>query len=245
MIIPFCKILYRYSKGKILWHLFHRTISRPMMSFAETIIIEEVLNNLKPMRCLEWGAGYSTLIFPRFAGQNTRWIALEHNPDWALKIKVLNKNPNVTISYIAPNKFPWSDENNDGGLLDLKDYIDFPDQFAPFNFILVDGRARKDCLIKAYDLCKEDGIVVLHDAERQYYQQPLRLYQYQFSFSEHTQGQIKLWMGSKSINISKRFRVNRYTKLAQLLRFFGKIRSKLFKQLKVVNSRFLVSSVMH
>ena len=231
MIILFCKYLYRYFRHKIPYNVFNNyAYCEPWMTPQEIIIIEEVLKNLKSKRCLEWGSGYSTLVFPKLAGQDAKWLAIEHNHDWALKIKELNKKPNVTISYIAPNKFPWSDENNDGDLLDLKDYVEFPSQFAPFDFILVAGRARKDCLIKAYNLCEDDGIVILHDAERRYYHQSLKLYKYQFSFFEHTQGRIRLWMGSKSINISKCFMVNRHTKLAQLLIFLDKVRGgKLFK----------------
>ena len=230
-IILFFKVLNRKIRDKILWKVFHKSLPRPWMTHEEIIIIEGVLKKLKPKRCLEWGGGYSTLIFPQFAGQNTKWVSVEHNKDWAEKIKRINKNPNVTISHVPQNNPSVGSLGEDETVInfeDYKDYLEFPSQFASFDFILIDGRARKYCLVEALDFSKKNSIVVLHDAERKQYHQALEHYKYSFSFSDYTQGLIKLWIGSNSINVRKRFNVNKYMKLFQLYLFSVWLR-KLFK----------------
>ena len=52
----------------------------------------------------------------------------------------------MNIKYIPPNNYPWSDNNNDGSYEDLIDYIEFPDNHTPYDFILIDGRARLECI---------------------------------------------------------------------------------------------------
>ena len=47
---------------------------------------------------------------------------------------------------------------------------------ALYDFIFVDGRARCDCLTVAYLLVKPDGVVMLHDAERQNYAAGIELF---------------------------------------------------------------------
>ncbi len=124
--------------------------------------------------------------------------------DRVLRIfKKRSKNgPKIEIFHVSPNHLPWSDEDEDGSYTDLKDYIEFPTAFGPFDFILVDGRARKDCLVKAYALIKETGVVVLHDANRKYYYKPLEPYLYQTLFTDASLGSGGgLWIGSKGLDL--------------------------------------------
>jgi len=63
-----CTILtqmYREYKDKIVETVIKRRITKPWMKYREIEIIEEILKNLQPQRVLEWGAGYSTLYFPK------------------------------------------------------------------------------------------------------------------------------------------------------------------------------------
>ncbi|HQE92301.1 MAG TPA: hypothetical protein PLH19_02255 [Anaerolineae bacterium] len=121
-------------------------------------------------------------------------------------IRIFKKRPrsgaSIEIFNIVPNHFPWSDSDEDGCYADLKDYVEFPTTFGPFDFILVDGRARKDCLIQAHAMVKDTGVVVLHDANREYYNEPLGLYPYQALFTDVRQGPGGgLWIGSKELNL--------------------------------------------
>jgi len=230
------KALYRHCRNIILFNVLRRQDITPYMSFEETVIIEEILGKFKPKKCLEWGTGYSTLLFPGYAGENANWLSVEHDEEWASRIKKMNKNANAIISYAAPNNPSWTDPDHDGAFCDLKDYIEFPGSYGPFDFILVDGRARKDCLIKARDIINDNGIVVLHDADRKYYQQPLELYKYKFSFSDYTGGWIKLWVGSKGININEYIDVYGQVELLQLLKALSKNRT--VDLAKVLNEYF-------
>jgi hypothetical protein len=135
--------------------------TKPWMLDREIQIIEEVLRKLKPKKCLEWGSGYSTLFFPKRVRGITKWISIDHDKDWFTKIYEQNDSSNIELYHVPPNNFPWTDENNDGSVSDLRDYIDFPERFGKFDFILVDGRARKQCLIKAREIINDKGIVVL------------------------------------------------------------------------------------
>ena len=217
------KLLAKNLDKKIVHKILRKPFLGPWMSPLEIIIVENILKGLKPKKCLEWGSGYSTLMFPKLLDRDSQWISVEHDFDWAKKIKSINKRSNVNIFYVAPNNLSWSDLYKDGAVSDLKDYIEFPCQFMPFDFILIDGRARKDCLIKALDLLKKGGIAVLHDAERVYYREPLGLYKYGFSFSDYTHGKVKLWIGSNEVDIEKGFNVSQYLKLENIRKAFKKL----------------------
>ena len=173
------------------------------MGHKEIEVIKKILTELHPQRCLEWGSGYSTLYFPKFLTENAKWISIEHSREWANRIKRMNRNSGVEVFYVPPNHYPWSDVNQDGSYSDLKDYIEFPRKFGNFDFILVDGRARKDCLTVAYDIISDGGVVILHDAERKYYHEPFKLYKYQRLFPGGQKGIRDLWIGSKKLNIKK------------------------------------------
>ena len=139
------------------------------MSNLEIDIIESILLKLNPQKCLEWGSGFSTIYFPHFISNDAIWISVEHNTKWHEKIKKAQLGENVSLYNIGPNKYPWTDKYRDGDYNDLVDYINFPQKFKNFDFILIDGRARSSCILKAHDLIDPFGIVVLHDANRKYY----------------------------------------------------------------------------
>jgi predicted O-methyltransferase YrrM len=201
LIAEFLRFKYRIYQDILAAKVYKKVQGKPWMRYKELRIIEKILKNLKPTRCLEWGAGYSTIYFSRFLDKKTSWISIEHEIEWAKKIKDLNQNTGVKINHIAPNQFPWTDNHNDGSYSDLKEYIEFPTKSDKFEFILIDGRARTDCLIKAYELITEGGIVVLHDANRKYYHEPFKLYAYQALFKDARVDAGGLWVGSRGIEI--------------------------------------------
>ena len=139
------------------------------MKNREILIIEELLKNLQPKQCLEWGSGYSTIYFTKFLPTDSNWLAIEHASEWAKRINSLNKNSRIKIKFVPPNRFPWTDDNNDGSYSDLMDYIEYPKDAAPFDFILIDGRSRIACLERAIEWISDKGVVVLHDSNREFY----------------------------------------------------------------------------
>jgi predicted O-methyltransferase YrrM len=215
--------IYKKYRDKILIDVFHRNLIKPWMEYKEIEIVEEILCNLQPERSLEWGAGYSTLYFPKCLKRNARWISVEHYRDWATKIEHMNQNPDVKIILVEPNHFPWTDPDKDGASSDLEDYLEFPTQFGNFDFILIDGRARNAALIKAYELIKNDGVVVLHDANRRRYHTAFEKYKHQALFVDHRKNRGGLWVGSKGVDLHTVLNVDKHRRLWQILHRMRKV----------------------
>ena len=209
-------------RDKLYEKLSGKLIPKPWMKYREIEIIKEILINLKPKKCLEWGAGFSTLYFPKLLDNNAQWISIEHEKEWFKKIRNLNKNPNVKIYLVEPNNYPWSDEYGDGSYSDLRDYIEYPTKFGKFDFILVDGRARKHCLMKAYELLSNNGIVVLHDANRIYYHKPFKLFKHSLLLTDYRKDAGGIWIGSKELNIQEVLDVERHTNFWKAINKFGR-----------------------
>ena len=125
-------------------------------------------------------------------------------------VNTANQNVHVQVIGIVPNSTPWTDGNEDGAYADLVDYVDYPREGAPYDFILVDGRARTECLKRAFYWISDDGVVVLHDAVRKYYHEGLDRFTYQTIFDQ-VRGQAQgLWLGSKGNNLEKYLHVARH-----------------------------------
>uniref|UniRef100_A0A7C2P225 Class I SAM-dependent methyltransferase n=1 Tax=candidate division WOR-3 bacterium TaxID=2052148 RepID=A0A7C2P225_UNCW3 len=214
---------YKEYRDLLYERILGRPLSKPWMKYREIEIIEEILKKLEPIKCLEWGAGYSTLYFPKILNSNSTWIAIEHEKEWFEKIRMINRNPNVEIHLVLPNKYPWSDEYKDGDYSDLKDYIEYPTKFGKFDFILIDGRARKYCIMKAYELIKDKGVVVLHDANRTYYHEPFRLFNNSLLFTDYREGAGGIWVGSKKLKLENVIDVERRIKLWKTINKVGRL----------------------
>ncbi|MBF0331990.1 MAG: class I SAM-dependent methyltransferase [Candidatus Omnitrophica bacterium] len=191
-----------------------RAVRSPYMKYEQILAVKGILKDQKPGRCLEWGSGFSTLSFSSLLGQGGTWLSMEHDKSWAETVVQMNKDSRVKVKCVVPNHLPWSDEHGDGTYEDMKDYVEAPSAQKPFDLILVDGRARVACLKKAYEIMADDGVVILHDAERPYYQDAVRIFPFSF-FLESTDG-CKLWVGSKKKDVSGAFRLDRWQKIFSL-----------------------------
>ena len=222
---PLLKVLslvYREHRDK-WWGWLYRPKHKPWMRYREIEVVEQILQRLQPTSCLEWGAGHSTLFFPRRLSQRAQWVTIEHEAEWAKKIRDLGPSAAVSIHCVPPNQFPWTDEHQDGGYADLADYIEYPERFAPYDFVLVDGRARKHCVQKAFELIEPDGIVILHDANRKYYHEPLEQYPHQVLLLGYRKTAGGLWIGSWKTPIDQVLDVQRHQAIWRLCRKVGRI----------------------
>lgn len=191
-------IILKFSKVKF---------TKPTMAYSEIFLLEEILKIKKPRMCLEWGAGYSTLYFHRFLEQTSSWISIEHDKFWFDKVSKLIDNKKVSIYYIPngcnyhPSAHDWTPQT-DGSYSDFKDYIEFPRTMKQkFDIILIDGRARNECIMESAKLLAENGIVILHDANRQYYHSYFKVYKYRVLFSNPNQNAMGLFFGSNSLDL--------------------------------------------
>lgn len=214
--------LFKENRDKFLHKVLGKRPVKPLMKYREIEIIIEILQRLKPARVLEWGAGYSTLYFSQFVDKNVKWFSIEHNGDWAQRVKAMNTNPNVEIFHVKPDYFPWTDEFNDGSYSDLKEYIDFADRLGCLDFIFIDGRARHEALRKAFQLIKDDGLIILHDANRYYYHEPFKLFKNQALFTDKRGNGGGIWVGSKGCEINSVLDVALHSKLWRIYSMFRK-----------------------
>lgn len=193
-----------------------RRVDAPWMKAKELDILCEVLDRLAPARCLEWGAGLSTLWFPPRLPRLTRWLAIEHNEQWYASVRDRNRDPRVEVRHIPPESRDPAQVRGEGTLEEFRTYVTHPETAHElFDFIFVDGRARQACLQCAWRVLAEDGIVVLHDANRTDYFTDLPPFPHQERFTDHKRGSGGIWVGSKTRPISRVLDVPAHRRLWQ------------------------------
>jgi hypothetical protein len=165
----------RDNSTKISRNLFKKS-NKPWMKAKELDIITEIIYRLQPETCFEWGSGFSTLMFPGLLPNMKSWHSLEHNKSWYDFIAGENKDPRVSITLVEPDNPEYItrvskyDEKKEGLPEDFRTYIEFPSGLGiKFDFIFIDGRARRECIKLAFTLASPDGVVIVHDANRDSY----------------------------------------------------------------------------
>lgn len=124
--------------------------AQPMMDAREVQALHAYLDEHRPQRVLEWGAGGSTLYWPA-QYPDVRWSAIEHDPAYYRAVSAALP-PNADLR-LLPFPAYWRAEGTEG----------------PFDLILVDGRERVRCLDTARRLLAPGGAVLLHDCGRRRY----------------------------------------------------------------------------
>jgi spore maturation protein CgeB/SAM-dependent methyltransferase len=149
------------------------SVAKPFMDESEIASIRSALQ-IAPSgsNVLEWGSGNSTLYFSQYLAADSSWLAIEHNEEWAAhvcgQIEATGRD-NVALQFI-PADGPFLDGIEDGTLAAFRRYVTEPAAAGnKFGLILVDGRARVACMGAAWDMLEANGIMVLHDAQRQEY----------------------------------------------------------------------------
>jgi hypothetical protein len=123
---------------------------------------------------LEWGSGISTGILCDGLKEDSHVLSIEHDP--AFHLHIPEKWKGRLTQKILRTQMPFGKSEN---------YVTYPllkhlTDGIKYDLILVDGRNRADCLATAAILLKENGVVILHDAQRS-------AYQCNFSFFEKTE----------------------------------------------------------
>lgn len=134
-------------------------------SYKETVDV--VLTALRPKHVFEWGAGKSTKLFSAFESVETV-DTVEHNTQWIDRVKgVFHRDKNYRKVYLIyePNQSL---------------YPMVTGRFDKYDLIFVDGLVRPECLAQAKNMLGKGGCVVLHDAEREAYQDVINTYPYRF-----------------------------------------------------------------
>lgn len=182
------------------------------MTAREIELLEQSLLALgrrqQPLEILEWGCGGSTLHFTEFLRRHDigyHWSSVEHNREWCDKVRQQTQHdPHVEI-----HLFEYDHTAAQPDAEHMAVYVNFPATLGTaFDFILVDGRQRKTCLIAARDLVKPEGMVICHDAIRPRYHPAFKYYPDSRFLA------VKLWRGRTApIDSAQRLR-NRLNFLA-------------------------------
>jgi SAM-dependent methyltransferase len=184
----------------------------------ERVLVRKAKAATASFDVLEWGAGRSTLYFSKLLselGINFHWLSLEYDPgyiqhDIAPKLaaragaRILPASADMTDAvWAGPMSLdvivfdqgplqPFLDGHDQDRLADLDGYVDYPAQLGrQYDFIFVDGRKRRRCLLEAARLLKPGGVAVLHDAYRPHYQCAFPAFA-----SQRMLGEI-LWIGAQ------------------------------------------------
>jgi predicted O-methyltransferase YrrM len=189
---------------------------RPYMKRREQEIFEEVMIRLQPRKCLELGAGFSTLHFPKLLPEGGRWISVENNRAWYSRIRDQSKHPGVDLKWIKMSSHPVA-ETDQGLQNDMQAYLQTGFDEAPLDLILIDGRQRMMCMQQSLDMIADDGIIVLHDANRKFYQRNVPGFRHQVLFTDFRRNAGGIWLGSPSKPIEEVLEVRKHRKKWRLL----------------------------
>ncbi len=133
-------------------------------------------NLTKNMSLFEWGSGGSTLFFSKYVRQV---ITIEHDSAWYHNVvQILDKKEikNASINLIEPVQTPGIDKRYMSTGREYEGYsfekyvrmIDsHPDE--SFDVVVVDGRARTGCMMRAISKIRKGGILLLDNSERDEY----------------------------------------------------------------------------
>ena len=138
----------------LLTTLLKKVGTEPFMAPDAVVFMEGYLKEIDNAHILEFGSGASTVWFAR---RTTNLYSVEDNKKWHQNVTKALK------SYQGCNE----------ATVYLRDtpYYDICDEFdiESFDLIIVDGRNRKGCFSHALKLLKPGGVIVLDDAQREYY----------------------------------------------------------------------------
>jgi len=139
----------------------------------------------RPRRCLEWGSGGSTRALLADCDWIERYVSIEHNPRWFERVRRTVTDPRLELHLLLPDPATpaprhWKrriqawDARAEQEPAILADYVGFPATLGVrFDFVLVDGRARRFCLRAGWELLAPGGVLLLHDAQRPEYRDVL------------------------------------------------------------------------
>lgn len=137
-----------------LWLAQHNLSHKENLSY--TPLLTAYLSKVQPRRMLEWGPGYSTLLMMQEAPQ-AEIYTVEHDPRWYDYWQP--QLTTVNLSYIP-----------------LGEYATAPLTWGLFDLIFVDGRNRVECLKTARKILAPNGVVILHDSQRERYREGKHLF---------------------------------------------------------------------
>ncbi len=144
----------------------------PWWTFEAADAVDGFLRERPGARVLEWGSGASTIWLARRAGTV---VTIEHDPGWAARTTrglAAHGAGNVRLHVVEPLPGPGGVRSAKRGFegLDFTAYADaIEDLDGDFDLVVIDGRAREACLVRAVDRLADGGLVVFDNVDRSRY----------------------------------------------------------------------------
>ncbi len=202
----------RDQRAKLAQRLGRNT--EPWMKVRELDIMVEALTSCRPAHCLEWGAGASTLYFPPRLPSLVSWLSIEHNRAWHETTASRNPDPRVALVCIPPDHGDYPGTRKEGTYKDFQTYVDYPAGLGKrFDFIFIDGRARAACLAQAFHLVTDEGLVILHDANRDSYVESLPPFAHLLRLTDYRKGRGGILLASRGRAIEEFMDVSLHQRL--------------------------------
>ncbi len=193
----------------------------PAQTRQEIRLFKEIFNFVcsdhKTIRIFEWGSGYSSIYYARYLSGRTKfqWHSIDNNPGWHMKVKEMAAEDGLEeVTRFYKKEFPpfwekpgWGEIPPPCGRFAPQlpaeiEYIQLPIELdIKFNVVIVDARFRRRCLETARHILTDDGIVILHDAQKPQYQEGIDQYPHHAFLSTGAwypfqDPQNKVWVGS-------------------------------------------------
>lgn len=187
------------------------TITLPPPPFMDPHEVETFALLLRsfgnPVQAFEWGSGASTLYYGSRLPFGSFWQSVEHDANWYQQTSqeaARWDSQRIAVCHIPPDRI-WHDTGDDGDYATFRNYVLFPTTLGrQFDLILVDGRARVACMAVGWELLQDDGVMILHDAERPEYRPgiPTTCYQIRLSaYSARVNGPVELLLMAKKADL--------------------------------------------
>lgn len=213
----------------VLWA--HGKLGLPAMTRAERALFKRVLGRVASrngghIRVFEYGSGYSTTYYGRWMadqGIDFHLDSVDNHPGWheriARRVERLGLGDRIGLHmrefdpfWLKPG-WEWGPDPERGRFAPATDaereYVDLPLALGgDYDLIVVDARFRRRCLDVALRATNEDGLVVLHDAQKPHYQVELSAFPVGRMFDsggfyplERRAREWKVWIGGRSPEI--------------------------------------------
>ena len=153
-----------------------------------TLIVERLIRRHLEIDCarrgkvFEFGSGGSSVYLRRRAAEV---VTVEHDPEWFQKVNDCAESTGMRMRGLFlvepervqltggdvsdPSTYRSADPPHSAST--FKTYASFIDQYPEsyFDLVIVDGRSRPSCLVHAMPRIRVGGLLVLDNAEREYY----------------------------------------------------------------------------
>lgn len=158
-------ILNRLKKS-VKRKYFNKKINTTFVSFTPSLT--KLCHLITPKTILEFGPGNSTRLFLEHS--QAKLVSIETHPDWYDEYAKEFDPHRVQLLF---KEHGW----------DLSEICQYGENFS---LIFIDGGDRVAELKYCYDLIPDDGVVFLHDAHREAYEEGLRRYPFIYFPERHS-----------------------------------------------------------